>query len=130
MILLDENIRLDQGEQLRRWRIRFRFLAQDIAHHGIKDQEITPLLHRLKNPTLFTHDQDFFRRDLAHPGYCLVWLDVFDGQAARFIRAFLKQPDFNTAARRMGAVVRVHQAGIDAWRRNKDKLQKRSWDEA
>jgi hypothetical protein len=31
MILLDENIRQDQGVQLRRWRVPFRLLVDDIA---------------------------------------------------------------------------------------------------
>ncbi len=32
MNLLDENIRHDQGEQLRKWRIPFRFLVRYLAN--------------------------------------------------------------------------------------------------
>jgi hypothetical protein len=35
MILLDENIRQDQGERLRKWRIHFRFLIEGPAHPGV-----------------------------------------------------------------------------------------------
>ena len=36
MILLDENIRQDQGVQLRRWRVPCRHLVDGIARAGIK----------------------------------------------------------------------------------------------
>lgn len=81
MNLLDQNIRRDQEEHLRQWGIRCRWL---------------------------THDRDYFKRELVHPAYGLVWLDMFDGQAAEFIRRFLRQPDFATHVRRLGKVVRVH----------------------
>ena len=126
MILPDENIRDDQAIQLRRWRIRARFLVDDFAQLGIQDPEIIPLLHRLKQPTLFTHDRDFFRRDFPHPNYCLVWLNMFDGEAADFIRAFLKHDLFDSAAKRMGIVARVHHEGIDFWQRNR-ALQRSQW---
>src|SRR5437016_14616225 len=51
MNLLDENIRHDQGQQLRKWRIPFRLLIRDRARSGIQDAEIIPLLHRGKYPT-------------------------------------------------------------------------------
>jgi hypothetical protein len=68
MILLDENIRDDQIILLRSWRIRVRFLVEDIAKPGIKDLDIIPLLHHLKQPVLFSHDHDFFKRELVLPG--------------------------------------------------------------
>ncbi len=128
MNLLDENIRRDQGDQLRRWRVPVRLLVEDIAPSGIQDPDIIPLLHRLRRVTFFTHDQDFFRRELAHPAYCLVWLDLFDGDAARFIHLFLRHPEFSTWSRRMGVVARVHHDGIRFWRRNDARLQHVEWD--
>ena len=127
MILLDENIRQDQGVQLRRWRVPVRYLVEDFAQAGIKDPDIIPLLHRLKQPTFFTHDRDFFQPGLAHPAYCLVWLDVFDGEAALFIRALLKHERFNTAAKRRGLVVRARHSGIHYWQRNGDTLRSALW---
>lgn len=127
MILLDENIRQDQAIQLRRQRIPARFLVENFARTGIQDPDIIPLLHRLKQPAFFTHDRDFFRRGLVHQNYCLVWLDMYDGKAAEFIRAFLKHESFNTAAKRMGIVARVHHQGIDFWQRNRAALQHARW---
>ena len=127
MILLDENIRQDQGVQLRHWRIRCRFLIEEIAPSGIQDPDIIPLLRRLKQPTFFTHDQDFFQKGLIHAAYSLIWLDVFDGEAAKFIRSFLKQPLFNTFAKRRGAIVRVHRREIHFWQRNSGSLQRAAW---
>ena len=71
MNLLDENIRHDQGQQLRRWTIPFRLLIRDLARSGIQDPDIIPLLHRARSPTFFTHDQDFFKRTLVHPVYLM-----------------------------------------------------------
>lgn len=127
MNLLDENIRQDQGLQLRRWHIPCRFLVEEFAPSGIQDPDILPLLHRLKQPTLFTHDRDFFLRSRGHPDYCLVWLDVFDGEAARFIRAFLKHDAFDTAAKRLGLVARVHADGVHYWQRHRTALQSVVW---
>lgn len=127
MILLDENIRDDQAIQLRRWHIRARFLVEDFTQVGTQDPEIIPILHRLKEATLFTHDRDFFRRDLTHKNYCLVWLEVFDGKAAEFVRALLKHDLFDTAAKRMGIVAHAHHGGIDFWERNRPSLRRVQW---
>lgn len=127
MNLLDENIRQDQSDQLRRWRIKFRRLDMDLVCTGIKDPQVIPVLHGLSDPTFFTHDKDYFRRRLLHSSYCLVRLDVFDGAAASFIRSFLRHRLFKTNAQRIGAVARVHPGGIHFWTRNKPKLTKVPW---
>jgi hypothetical protein len=127
MILLDENIRQDQQTQLRQWRVHCRFLVKEFARSGIQDSDIIPLLHRLKQPTFFTHDQDFFQRRLVHSAYTLVWLDVFDGEAAAFISSFLKHPLFSTSAKRMGVVARVHRSGIRIWQRSSATLRRVNW---
>jgi hypothetical protein len=127
MILLDENIRHDQGERLRKWRIHFRFLIEGPAHPGVKDPEIIPLLHRLRQVTFFTHDRDYFDRSLLHPAYALVWLDMFDGEAAEYIRRFLHHPDFRTQAKRSGSVVRLQSGGLRYWIRDKTGLFHASW---
>jgi hypothetical protein len=125
--LLDENIRQDQGVQLREWRVPFRSLVQDMARAGTQDADIIPLLQRLKRITFFTHDRDYFQPGLSHRAYGLVWLDVFDGEAAGMIRRFLQHPDFATQARRMGLVARAHHDGVDFWRRNQAGLQRVAW---
>ena len=109
MLVLDENVPAAQRQLLRNWRVHFRVVGSDVAFYGTKDENLIPVLHRLPNPTFFTLDRDFHRRDLAHPGYCLVWLDVRGKQAAEFIRRFLRHPSFDTQARRMGVIARVQQ---------------------
>ena len=71
--------------------------------------------------------RDYFRRKLLHPAYCLVWLDLFDGDAASFIRAFLKHRLFGTNAQRMGVIARVHPGGIDFWKSYLRQLTKVPW---
>jgi len=120
MNLLDENIRHDQSGQLLRWRIPFRLLTRDLARPGIQDADIIPLLHHGKNRILFTHDQDYFKRSL-------IWLDLYDGDAAIFIRRFLRHPDFASHAKRMGKVVRLHLLGITFWQRGNPSLRTVKW---
>ena len=127
MNLLDENIRHDQGEQLRKWRIPFRLLIRDLARPGIQDPDIIPLLHHGTCPTLFTHDQDYFKGALVHSAYCLVWLDLYDGDAAVFMRGFLRHAEFNSHAKRLGKVVRLHPHRITFWQVGKPSLQMREW---
>ena len=129
MNLLDENIRQDQGELLRRWGIRFRWLTRDVARSGIQDPDVIPLLHRAHRVTFFTHDRDYFKRELLHPAYCLIWLDVFDGRAAEFIRRFLRLPAFSTHALRLGKVVRVHAHRITFWQLHGRALQTVAWND-
>jgi len=127
MNLLDENIRQDQGEQLRKWRIPFRLLVRALARPGIKDPDIIPLLHHGTRPTFFTHDQDYFKHALVHAAYCLVWLDLYDGDAAAFIRCFLRHPDFNSHANRLGKVIRLHPHRITYWEVGRPSLKKTQW---
>ena len=57
MNLLDENIRDDQRVLLQRWRIPFRQIGKEISRAGTHDDNVFPLLHQLKRPTLFTRDR-------------------------------------------------------------------------
>ena len=95
MLMLDENLPASQQRLLRKWRIRFRLVGGEVASWGTGDENLIPALHRLAQPTFFTLDRDFHRRDWAHAGYCLVWLDVPDDHAADFIRRFLRHPAFD-----------------------------------
>ena len=113
--LLDENIRDDQRMLLRRWRIPFRQIGKEISRAGIHDDNLLPLLHRLKRPTLFTQDEDFFERKLCHCSYCLVWLNVKYIEVAAYIRRFLQHPQFCTQAQRLGKVVRAHPDSLHYW---------------
>lgn len=127
MNLLDENIPLEQRDLLRGWGVRCRAIGQDIAPLSIGDDNIVVLLHRLKQPTFFTRDEDFFKPSLGHPVYALVWLDVAPEEAALFVRRFLRHPRFQTKAARLGSVARVHHDGIHFWQRRRATLQRVDW---
>jgi hypothetical protein len=115
--VLDENITRDQADLLSRWGVRFRSISRDIGVQGLSDENIVPLLLRLKKPTLLTRDSDFFERSLAHSRYALVWMDVDRNETAFFVRRFLRDTRFRKASQRMGKVIRVHQHGIEFWSR-------------
>src|SRR4029077_9884378 len=87
------------------WGVPFRQIGKEISRLGAQDEDIVALLHRLKRPTFFTQDEDFFKSRLCHVGYCLVWLDVSDIEVAQYIRRFLHQPEFRTHGRRRGTVI-------------------------
>ncbi|MBM3838826.1 MAG: hypothetical protein FJ398_12835 [Verrucomicrobia bacterium] len=116
MLVLDENLPAGQRQSLRERRIRFRVIGVNIAPSGTKDENLIPYLHRLPNPTFFSLDRNFYRRDWIHSNYCLVWLDVRRREAAEFIQRFLRHPAFHTQAKRMGVIARVHVESIHFWR--------------
>ncbi len=113
MIIIDENLPEWESSQLRDWGIRVRVVGLEVARLGIKDDQIIPLLRRLRGATFFTLDEDFFDRRLCHARYCLVWLDMAAKFSALHIRRFLKHPSFDTEAKRMRKVVRVRPNGIE-----------------
>ena len=129
MLVLDENLPAGQRQLLRKWRIRFRFVGVDVAASGADDENLIPVLHSLPHPTFFTLDRDFYRRAWIHLSYSLVWLDVPPREAAEFIRRFLRHPAFDTQAKRMGIVARVHAGGVTYWRAQQRSLQSLSWQE-
>ena len=127
MLVLDENLPAAQRLLLRRWRIRFRSVGLDLAAWGPDDENLIPALRRLAQPTFFSLDRDFCRPDWAHASYALVWLDVVDDRAAEFIRRFLRHPAFDTQAKRMGTVVRVHADGLLYWRVAESSPRSAAW---
>lgn len=128
MNILDENIDLIRRQQLLRWKIHLKQIGIEIGHAGMKDRdEIIPLLHSLRRPTLLTRDDDFYHPQLRHPGYCLAYFDVALAETARYIRRFLRHPAFRTQAQRMGKVARVHESGITFWLVGADESGKLDW---
>ena len=127
MIVLDENIRDPHADLLRKDGIATRKIGADLTSKGVSDADIIPLLHRLKQPTFFTHDADFWRPELSHANYCIVHLAVKTRDAAFYIRRFLRHPHFATAAKRMGKVIQVHSNGISMHRSRHSKPVNIEW---
>ena len=69
MNVLDENVVAQQCEQLQKWRLPFRQIGPHLSSPGVLDENLIPFLHRLPQPTFFTHDEDFFKAALCHPHY-------------------------------------------------------------
>ena len=100
MIILDHNIPLDQAEQLRRRRVRFRQIGFEVGRPEWDDQqEILRFLHKSKQMTFFTRDLGFFRARLRHSKPVI--------ETAYYIAALLRHPEFDTRAKRNGKVMRV-----------------------
>jgi hypothetical protein len=125
--VLDENIPKNQRQLLESWRIRVRQVGFNVGRLGMQDDEIIPVLRQLRRPTFFTRDEDFYERQLCHARYSLVYLAVDKYEVAVFVRRFLRQPDFDTQAKRMGTVLRVSSAGLSYWRLHVDAEMQSDW---
>ncbi len=127
MNVLDEHIPEEQRELLNSWNIPIHHIGYNVSRKGIQDETIIPLLHRLRHPTLFTLDFGFHRRELCHARYCLVCMDIYEDEVASFVRRFLRHPEFNTYAKRMGTVIRLSRKGLWVWRLRTEKQIQISW---
>ena len=127
MNILDENIIDSQRQLLQSWRISVRQIGYEVGRQGMKDEAIIPLLHQLRRPTFFTRDSDFYNPHLCHAEYCLVYLAVKKDEAATFIRRFLRHPEFDTEAKRMGAMIHVSHSGLSVWRLHAEQEVKVDW---
>jgi hypothetical protein len=116
MNILDENVLESQRQLLKAWRIRVKQIGHDIGSKGMEDREqVIPLLHSLRQPVLFTRDLGFFDRELCHRKYAIVCLAVRAQEAAECVRRFLRHPEFDTSAKRVGKVIRASDSGIRIW---------------
>lgn len=128
MKILDENIADSQRRQLLARGHHVKQIGYEIGWKSMKDRnDIIPRLHRLRRPTFFTHDADFYDPDLRHTGYCLVYLDVDEDEAAEYIRRVLRHPVFRTKAQRMGKVIRVRSSRLNFWQVGKKVEQAALW---
>jgi hypothetical protein len=127
MNILDENIPESQRQLLRSWKIRSQQIGHEIGRQGMKDEEIIPFLHTLRQATFFTRDSGFYKRQLCHLNYCLVTLDVGQYEVASFIRRILKHGKFNAKAKRMGKVIAVKHTGLQFWRGHAEKEELLEW---
>lgn len=127
MNILDENIPPSQRLLLKSWHVPVRHMGYEIGQKGMKDGEITPFLVGLRRPTFFTLDSDFCKRSLCHARYCLVYMDVRQYETATFVRRLLHHPEFDTQAKRVGAIIRLSHAGLWVWRLHAEKEVHFSW---
>ncbi len=67
------------------------------------------------------------RPRMLHQGYYLAFLDVWDNEAAKYIRRLLRHQAFRTQAQRMGKIVRVRHSGISYWQSQQCREHDLSW---
>ena len=127
MNILDENIAKSQRQLLESWGIPVRQIGFNVGRRGLQDDEIVLFLHQQRRPTFFTRDADFYDRRLCHAKYSVVYLAVEKQEAAVFVRRFLRHPEFNAQAKRLGKVIRLSRAGISAWRLHTDREIRLEW---
>jgi len=128
MNVLDENIIDSQRQQLLARGIRVKQIGYEIGRKSMKDRNgIIPLLHQQRRPTFFTRDADFYDPKLRHAGYCLVYLDVHENEAAEYIHRLLRHPTFRTQAQRMGKVIRVRPGRLNVWQVSEKVEQVVAW---
>lgn len=127
MIVLDENVFESQRDQLRRWRIRLCQIGREVGRKGMQDDEIVPLLRKLRRPSLVSRDSDFFNPSLRNDRICLLYLDVRPLEVAEYVRRFLRHPEFRTWSQRKGCVARVSASGIAAWRIHDSRARRYRW---
>ena len=127
MNLLDENFPEDQAALLRRMGVKVRHFGHDWGTSGTDDADILPILHRQRRITFFTQDSDFCKPWLCHPAYALVILDVGLDDFANMTRRFLRHPDFDSVAKRMGVVAEIRHERILVWRRGVRARESIAW---
>jgi len=127
MNILDENISRIQRQLLQDWHVPIRHNGYEIGWKEMQDDEIIPFLLTLQQPTFFTLDWDYFKRSLCHARYGLVYLDVSRDESALFIRRLLRHQEFDTQAKRMGAVIRVAYGRLDVWRFHGQRQAHLNW---
>lgn len=127
MNILDEHIPVEQRQLLKSWRFPVRQIGYDAGRPGMKDDEVIPLLRRLRQPSFFTLDFDFYKRQLRHDRYCIVWMDVYDDEVASFVRRLLGHPALDTQAKRMGAIIRVAHKGLWVWHLRAEQEERLTW---
>jgi hypothetical protein len=125
--ILDENIPIIERKELQERRVPVRQIGFGLGRSGMKDEEIIPFLHRCNRPTFFTRDLSFYKRRLCHNRYCLVYLDITEDKVAFYVRRFLRHPEWNSRAKRMGKVVRILPEKINFWRIKSNQEQSMSW---
>ena len=117
-IVVDEQIYYDKVTALlKRW-VTAEQIGYEVGHKGLSDERIIPLLLRLKRRTLVTIDREFYRRQLRHAGYCLIYFDFTPEQQFQIpglLRRLFRIPGFRTIRERMGKVVKVSTTGISYW---------------
>jgi len=123
--VLDEQVGNQHYRVLQRW-ISIAKIGDGFGWKSMQDDEVRRELHG-SGKTFHTQDKGYYYPKHRHRTYCLVHYDVEDDELVTYIRRFLRHPQFNTHARRMGKVVRVTGQYIEVWSLNSDNREIIEW---
>lgn len=123
--LFDESIH----EQLKARRIAVDRIGAGFGKTGWLDEHILQALHGSEK-TFHTRDHGFYRRSAAHSSYCIVYYEAPIAEMAVYIRRFLRHPQFNTHAKRLGKVIKVTSQRIEFWQQGRSAKSVMRWSRA
>ena len=72
-------------------------------------------MRRPREQTFFTSDLSFYTPQLRHQHYAIVVAAVGQYELAALVRRYLRHPEFDTHAKRVGKIVRIASSGIGWW---------------
>src|ERR1043165_6778428 len=107
MFVMDENVSELEVSRLRKAGIRVRLIGDEVARSGYSDENLLPILHQLKRPVVFTHNEDFFQFKWVHADYASIWLDVHPNVVDACVQRSLRHPEIDTQSKRLGIVAQV-----------------------
>lgn len=93
----------------------------------MKDENIIPFLLNIRQPTFFTLDADFYKKEFCHRKYGLVYLSVDQYDSALFILRLIRHSNFNSVAKRMGRVIRASENGLTVWQPHQEREVVLDW---
>jgi len=105
--ILDANVEVEHTSQLRQ-PLKVKQIGVHFLPGSADDERIINLLSRLKTPTFITWDcKDFYHRRRLDKRYCIICVDIHRTEFVSAVRKIFRHPLFNTAAKRMGKVIRI-----------------------
>ena len=113
--ILDANIDAPEAEQLRR-RLKAKKIGLRFLPAHASDEQIIGLSRSIYQRYVYITTQDckdFYVPRRCDKQYCIICLDVPDELVAITVRKIYRHPQFNTAAKRMGKVIKVTSTQIN-----------------
>jgi len=124
--VLDEQVEERLYQELR-LRMSIDKVGDGFGRAGWKDDRICTELHK-SGKTFHTQDSDYYRPNLRHSTYCLVYYDVPKTRFVEFVRRFLRHASFKTHRNRMGKVIKVTVERIYVWAINSENVEEVEWE--
>ncbi len=130
-IVVDEHMAYDEVTGLLKNWITAEQIGFELRRaKGISDEQIIPLLRRLKRRTFVTIDSDFYNSKLCDNVYCLIYFHLSSKQQAQIpvlLRRLFRIEGFRSIRERMGKVVCISPGRIRYYQRSIQGEQHLDW---